>query len=169
MTTTNGAVNACLDYGELIFNPGESNETSMHTPAWTILDLSPLWMPPQVRGTNVTLPGTPGRRPYPLRFDQTDYDLEMVISGAVDRHGALWPDPIMGLYENLLYLSENVVEPMTPPLATRPAELVAPDGSTLLTADVQVLSLERGTTTDEIMQAVLIIRIPAGGFVEGSS
>lgn len=137
----------------------------MHTPAWNVLDLVPLWMPAATRGANVIIPGADGRRAYPRRIDEARYSLPMVIGGVADRLGAAYANRWTGLQTNLEYLRANVTTPPTAPTATRAATLLMPDGTTR-TANVQVeiLTLSNPRTTAAVIEAVLELIIPAGRF-----
>lgn len=138
------------------------NSISMHTPAWCVLDLLPLWAFPATRGGNVIVPGASGQRAYPRRIDETTYSLEMVIVGDVDQSGDPYDNPLVGLQTNLEYLWDNVVSPPDAPTATRPAELDMPDGSTR-SDDVQV-ALELGRHGAHDVLAVLELTVPSGRF-----
>ena len=172
MSTVDGAICSSDDFGVLTFNPGSFDfgtyETRMDTPAWYVTDLTELWMPPAQRGSNVIIPGAHGTRPYRRMKTETDVGLPMVISGAVDQFGTPFGNVLEGLRLNLEWLGENVVDPPPDGSATRSATLTSPDGLSLLTADVQVLALDRGSEhLDELVtRAVLHVRIPAGRFAE---
>jgi hypothetical protein len=141
------------------------NSVSLNTPAWGILDLSELWASqPPLRGTNVVLPGATGQRPYPRRFNEAKWALHMVISGVCDQTGAPYADEETGLQTNIGYLLANVVDPPTPPAATRAASLLLPDGTTTRTANVQVTGFDRGAKNHGLMRAVLELTIPGGMF-----
>lgn len=167
-----GAICPSDDFGVLTFNPGSvaagAYETRMDTPAWYVTDLTELWMPPAQRGSNVIIPHASGTRAYRRRITETEVALPMVISGAVDQDGMAWPNVLEGLRLNIEWLGENVVDPPLDGSATRAATLTSPDGLTTLTADVQVLALERGALHigELVTQAVLHILIPAGRFAE---
>lgn len=152
--------------------PGQGELTvagvSLCTRAWCVLDLSPLWGIPDLRGQNTTLPSYAGRRPRPRRVDQTAYPLAFLITGAVDQDGDAHDDPVMGLATNLDYLWDNVVSPPDPPATTRAAELTMPDDSTR-TADVQIV-LDPGELVGAYDKAgVLTLIVPAGRFEESGS
>lgn len=137
----------------------------MHTPAWNVLDVIPLWIHTMTRGENVLIPGAAGRRAYPRRVDESDYSLPMLIGGVANLSGTPYANRWTGLQTNIEYLRANVVTPPAAPTATRAATLLMPDGTTR-TADVQVLSLDimnPGTTAASV-EAVLNLRIPAGRF-----
>ena len=169
--TVEGEICCSTDFGELTFNPGSIDvgayETSMHTPAWCCIDVTPLWMPPLQRGGNKVIPGAVGTRAYRRRITETEYSLPLVISGAVDQDGTPWSNVLEGLRQNLEWLAENVVDP-PPTGSTRTARLTSPDTLTVLEAEVQVLELEQGGfhMAELITQAVLHILVPAGRFAE---
>lgn len=141
------------------------NSIPLNTPAWGVLDLSELWgSQPPLRGNNVVIPGAVGTRAYPRRFDQSVWSLHMIISGFVDDMGVEYADEEVGLETNLAYLQTNVIDPPTPPTATRSASLLTPSGNTL-TADVQVTGFDRGAKNLGLMRAVLELTIPGGRFV----
>ncbi len=147
----------CL--GELFIN-----DVSMNTPAWNVLDITPLWMPPASRGTNVLIPYVAGKRAFPMRVDQTDYSLPMVISGAVDKDGNPDPDGVIAcLYRNLHYLRDNVYGPVDGTTVTWPASIFLPWGD-LLEADVQVMAIVPSLHISEVTKATLELRFPAGEF-----
>lgn len=155
-----GALAVCACMGHLTIN-----SVLMHTPAWCVLDLIQLWLPPKIRGTNLLIPRVVGTRPRPVRITETDYSLPMAISGAVDQDGIVDPDGVlMCLYRNLQYLQTNVTDPPTPPTATVPASLELPNGD-VLTAEIQVLGITVSDHVKMLTNAVLDIRIPAGRFV----
>ena len=137
---------------------------SMHGPAWNLLDLVPLWLHQQTRGSNVLIPGTAGTRAYPLRVHEARHSLEMAITGWVDRNGVDQSDEWEGLQTNIEYLRANIVSPPAAPTAIRAATLVMPDG-TSRTADIQVIGLTLGRHLFSHFSAVLDIVIPTGRFV----
>lgn len=135
---------------------------SMHTGAWCCLDLRPLYFSAKKRGENVVIPGASGQRAYPMRKDQTDVTLRMLISGAVNVVGTPSPHgPIRGLWDNLDFLDTYVVGPPAAPTATRTATVTLP-GGLVKTAAVQVVDLVRGEGTAELIRAGLVLRLPAG-------
>jgi hypothetical protein len=149
-----------MSQGSLTINSVNLCQTGA-TRAWWITDLSPLWFPPDVRGSNVIIPGTAGRRAYQRRVDQTTYDLPMEISHQYNVSGTPYVDPSNGLQTNVAYLYTNVIAPTIG--TTVPAVLTYPAGTTD-SADVQCelfLSDHRGNVTTK---AVLSVTVPAGRF-----
>src|ERR1043165_5436525 len=86
---------------------------SMHTPAWIVVVLTPLWVKVDTRGgPNRAIPGIAGRVSYPRRKDETAHSLPFVVHGEVDRTGAVQANPWVGLQTNLDYLYANVIAPV---------------------------------------------------------
>lgn len=144
------------------------NGVSMHTAAWVVNDVRPLYLPNAYRGGNVVIPGASGRRAYPYRVDQASHSLPMWITGVYDRTGAAHSNKYTGLQTNLEYLRANILTPPTAPTATLSASLLMPDATTR-TAEVQVLGVEtRGVRASqehpEVFLAVLELVIPSGRF-----
>lgn len=140
------------------------NGVSLHTPAWTMLDLIELWMPPELRGANVIIPAARGRRAYPMRVDETDYLLPMNVSGAVDQMNVPDDDGFMAcLSRNLKFLNDFVVGPKDGTTATWAAELSLPTG-VILEAEVQVLGIRPSRHVAEWTSCTMTLRIPDGEF-----
>lgn len=132
------------------------------TDAWTTLDLTGLWMW-RNRGENVLVPGTNGKRPYLVRPDETDHDIPMVIIGSVNKDGEVYDDgPWYGLYANVRTIQANLLTPHV----YRSAILTLPDGSSTLSANVQVLDFQLGDHDNNARYvATLSIRVPGGAFL----
>lgn len=158
MTGPPSPLNSRTDTGALTING-----VDMHTPAWNVLDCTPLWLYVETRGQNIVLPGTSGTYAYPRRVHEARHSLQMAITGFVDSSGVPNADPWAGLQENIDYLRDNVAEPPTPPTSTVSASLVMPDGSTR-TADIQVVAFTIGEHYHVATAAILDIVIPAGRF-----
>lgn len=145
------------------------NSVSMHTSAWQVLDVRPLYLPTDYRGGNVVIPGASGRRAYPYRVDEAKHSLPMWITGVYDRNGnTSTGNKYQGLQTNLEYLRANVLTPPTAPSSTLAATLLMPD-STTRTANVQVLGIDVSPTSaanehPDIFRAVLHLVIPSGRF-----
>ena len=141
------------------------NTVDMHTSAWCVLDVLPLYLPSDYRVGNVLLPGVAGTSAYAYLVDEGHYALPMLLTGMVDQAGVLYADRWTGLQTNLAYLYTNVVSPPASPAATRAATLLMPDATTR-TANVQVLPLrlENQYLTKPIVRAMLEIIVPAGRF-----
>ena len=142
----------------------EINGVSMHTPAWTVIDTTVLWMGADVRGQDRILPTTPGVIPYRRRMTVTRHSLPMVIVGYVDDAGVAYPDPMEGLETNIDYLRGWIVDPTNAGDGTLPATLTMPSGA-VRTADIHVLGLTLGQVSRARLRATLDISIPTGVFV----
>lgn len=136
---------------------------SMHTPAWNVLDCTPLWWNQSIRGQNLVLPGAVGTHAYPVRVHEARHSLEMAITGWVDQSGTPYADEWEGLEANIEYLRANVAEPPAAPTATRAATLVMPSGATR-NADIQVTGLITVQHLKARARAILDIVIPSGRF-----
>ena len=106
-------------------------------PGWVILSLASLWESPEIRGTDVLLPGVTGVRRYRRRVMATKHSLPLAISGAHNRLGVEYGNPYVGAETNLRYLLNNVVLPTNVGDGTRTAVMTLPSGGTV-TAPVHV-------------------------------
>jgi hypothetical protein len=148
------------------------NGIPMKTRAWTLPDLTPLWMPAAVRGQDRILPGASGVIAHRRRRTVTQYALDFRVAGIADMDGvgagndAVGPEEFEQLEYNLTYLRTNVIDPrITPNLdGTVPGVLTMPSGA-IRTADVHVLGFTVNTRVAHVLQGVLDISIPSGGFV----
>lgn len=148
------------------------NDVPMKTYAWTCPDLTPLWMPSAVRGTDRILPGASGVIAYRRRKTITQYALDFRVSGISDQYGEIvagtgnGPEEFEQLEYNLDYLRQNVIDPRTSPNpdGTIYGELTMPSGD-VRTAYVHVLGFTVNARVSHVLQGVLDISIPSGGFV----
>lgn len=144
-------------------------DVSMNNGAWCALDLTPLWAEVAVRGGDRLIPTLDGVVPYRRRITVTEHSLPLLICGEVDHLGIEYPDPWVGLEENLAYLRANVVDPVATTAGTRAAQLTMPSGD-VRTAAIHVLDLRLGEpiapdpVDGAIFRASLEISIPAGRF-----
>jgi hypothetical protein len=138
------------------------NGLLMHTPAYTMIDLTELWLPGPTRGANVVLPHVSGTRPYAHRLTEAPHSLPMAFVGDADSGGTgIAPgDRMSQLQANI---EEVIAGIPVPSVGTVSASLVLPD-STTLTADIQVNQIVFGSRTQDMVQATLEILIPAGVF-----
>lgn len=150
------------------------NGVPMKTKAWTCPDLTPLWLPAAVRGQDRILPGATGVIPHRRRKTVTQYALDFRIAGIADMAGvapvggpdAVGPEEFEQLEWNLTYLRTYVIDPRTSPNldGTVPGVLTMPSGAER-TADVHVLGFTVNARVAHVLQGVLDISIPSGGFV----
>lgn len=82
---------------------------SQHTGAWCAVDLSELLSGPETRGSSVLVERQAGRVPRARLFDETEYALPYVFSGAVDRTGTAYSAADEGRAANLLAFRAQVV------------------------------------------------------------
>ena len=147
------------------------NDIPMKTRAWTCPDLTPLWMPSAIRGADRLLPGASGVIPYRRRKTVTQYSLDFRVAGISTMSGVVTTGTGNGSEEfqqleyNLNYLRQNVIDPRTFPNldGTVPGVLTMPSGA-IRTANVHVLGFTVNARVSHILQGVLDISIPAGGF-----
>lgn len=116
----------------------------LHTPAWCVVDLSPLWGTPPYRGANRLIPGRQGRKPYPRRLDEARYSLPILVTGYCDSDGFPYfeagIDYDQGLEANVAFLQNNVAFPSAATDSTRDATFTLPSGN-IRESNVQVLAL----------------------------
>lgn len=156
----------CADtYGHL-----QVDGWSLHVGAWCAWDLSALYAAPEVKGPNVPDDGGHGTHARPLKSAQTDYDLPMVISGAVDRAGTPYTDPAAGLLGNRQALYDRLVDPIRSGVASLPAVLSVPepDGLQDYLFDVQPVALDWTLLPNGYARAVLTLRVPKPVFTPSS-
>lgn len=136
---------------------------AMHTPAWTVLDPAVLWQPALQRGDDLLVPGMPGVLALPRRVSVTSYTLRTVIRGTHDRNGTPYSNSSYGLWANIEFLRQHVVDPSPYNMATlREAELTIPGSAVTMQGDVHVDSLELGDRVGPFFRASLTLTIPAG-------
>lgn len=134
------------------------------TGAWAVLDLTPLWLTPNVRGVDRLIPGVDGVKPFRRRVTVTQHSLPFIVNGQVNSAGAPYANPWIGLQTNLDVLRAGVLDPTGATDGTRAATLTMPDGSTR-TANVHVFGLTAGQRVQYVQLFTLELSIPSGGFV----
>jgi hypothetical protein len=133
--------------------------------AWTILDHSPLWGFPSMRGESTLYPQVEGRAANPRYVDETVYRLPFHITGALDPTGSPYANPVMGLALNLDYLWEHVIQP---DVDTRTADLEMPDG-TFRSGEVQLNLVVGDLLGSYDKPAELFVTVHAGMLAEVGS
>ena len=138
----------------------------LNCPAWDLYGYQQLWGEFEIRQDEVLLPTADGRRSYPSRLDQSEYELTLYINGEVDQVGTPWADVWEGLYNNLQTLQNNVFLPVGTGRGTRSAVLTQPWGGTM-SADVKFESLRAADPVEDARFAVYrtTVIVPAGRFV----
>jgi hypothetical protein len=160
-----------------LFAPDESygkltiNSIDMHTYAWNVVDIRPLWIPAEYRLSNVLVGHQTGRRAAPYRIDQARHQLPMKLTGVVNSAGSAYANRFAGLYQNLWELKAGIMTPPAAPTAGLAATIVLPVGASAgtIAATVQVLGvLTRPTTPQQqnpyVHDALLDIVVPSGFF-----
>jgi hypothetical protein len=142
----------------------EINSVPLATPAWIVLDTSPLWDTPPVRGTDRIVPYTVGQTPLKRIYDAHRFTLPMVIHGAQDRTGTFYSDVRVGLYTNVQELITAVVDPeATAEPGLKVITLHAPGGVTRTGDCLVIPPLHIGANLGRTaVRAALDIIIPAG-------
>lgn len=139
---------------------------SLNTPAWLLTGYPKLFTDKEIRTGDVLLPTASGRRSYPSRLDQAEFDMTMFVTGEVNSAGVEYGDPFQGYYSNIQVLWDNVFSPVTTGRGTRPAVLTLPNGVTTLNADVKFSPLRADDEVDDPTYVILrtTLTIPAGQF-----
>lgn len=108
-----GALVGYADEGVLTIN-----SVSMNCPAWACTadengnnGLLQLWMSAEKRGENRELPATHGVIGYTKYRTGTRFDLNITITGDVNRLGAPNANCQTGMATNMKYLRDNVIDP----------------------------------------------------------
>lgn len=138
---------------------------AMFCPAWKVENITELWLPAEQRGTDKVRPGVAGRKAVKRRDDVTRRSLRMLVVGDVDRTGASSSTLLTGLYTNIAYLRDNVVNPTNTTDGTRSAVLTIPGGTTI-TEPVHVTGMDISDLREDGGWARLVIdiSIPSGRF-----
>lgn len=144
-------------------------DVPLHTPAWEIESLAPLWRGPAVRGEDDRIPGASGVRPNMRRPDITPVLLVLSCNGYLDWEGNTYPDPRRGLAANIQHLRDNVIDPTLEGDGTRDATLTMPnpdpdsgDEFITRTAAVHVLGWEFEGEGPYGVSGTLGLSIPGG-------
>lgn len=158
-------------YGELAIDG-----VSMHTSAWCLPDLSPLWSSFELRGQNRVIPGRRGRKPYPRRVDETRLSLPMLVTGYCDAAGTPYSEggtgysdiyddvyehgPAIsypaGLETNIAYLQDlfNLCDPTETVNSLHTATFTLPSGA-VRESQVQILGLVGALRPGYLFRATL--------------
>jgi hypothetical protein len=141
------------------------NSINMHTAAWLVTDVRPLYIPQQFRSGNVVIPGAAGQRAYKYRVDEANHSLPMYLTGLYTSTGGAQANRFTGLRINLETLRAGILTPPTT-AATLAATITSVPGTTkTYSAGVQVEGIELGNENERnLVRAVLHLRVPAGRF-----
>jgi len=155
-----------LDYatddGDLTIE-GVVSGVPMRCAAWAVVDLTPLWLPAMQRGRNRIIPGASGMIVNRRRKTQTLHPLTLVVSGGTDLNGNPYTDVWDGLYQNMLYLKQQVFDPPGGSAVSRTAVLTLPDASTL-TAEVQIEDVSAVDRKGPVHIYTMDLILPMGEF-----
>lgn len=142
------------------------NPVPLHTDAWLIEDLSPLWQGADKRGgAGIVIPGANGRRAVPAWEDETDFVLPFTILSSHDADG----DPRVlsareTLEANVAYLQAELEVPPDTVDGTRAATLHLPSGATR-SGPVIVKKIAFAGLGPSAVRGSITITIPAGKLV----
>jgi len=138
----------------------------MNCPGWDLYGFQQLWTEFAIITDEVVLPTAEGRRSYPGRVDQSEYELTLYVTGEADQAGVAHPDVWQGLFDNLQTLNANAFNPVGTGRGTRAAILTHPWGGTM-TADVKFEPLRQTGDIEDARYAVYrtTLIVPAGRFV----
>ncbi len=153
--------------GDLILNG-----VPMKTPAWTCSNLTPLWEPAGIRGTDRIVPEASGVLARRRRPTMSVYSIELSVGGFADMTGLAapgmgnGPEEFEQLEYNLDFLRQNVLDPRTDPNpdGTILGELIMPSGE-IRTAYLHVLGFTVNVRVSHVIHGVLDLSVPSGGFV----
>lgn len=153
--------------GRLVVNPSgvspTATETDLRGPGWWVLDMSPL-DGITLRGENVLVPHSTGRKPEPLILDESLFVMPFVIVGDSDRAGNATATgangPLVQLESNWGWLLAHVAGPYDGTVKTRAVKWIKADG-TSKTADGQ-FRLDIVKQRGAIYDVVLSLTVPAG-------
>lgn len=141
---------------------------NMHCPAWCVdsAALTQLMRYRLVGEDKPTNAETEGARPYQRTIEVTEHSLPIFIAGETDRLGNLYTNPWNGLYRNLDYLFDNLVDPPGSVAGTRLAVFNPPDEPSR-TGPLHVLDIRYGQPiTDDTQGPALVgtleLSIPGG-------
>lgn len=133
------------------------------TPAWTVVDYTPLKEPADQRGSNLLIPGAVGVKALPRRNTVTVKQLPMHIFGDTGWLGDHYTDGFDGLQANIDEIIDQIVEPPGTSDGTRLATWYVPDG-TVRTASVHVTALPLTRVSPIMARAVLKLELVGGRF-----
>lgn len=128
----------------------------MHRQAFAVMDVTPLWLGPNQRGTNLLIPGRPGRIIMPKRADETTASLRMLLDGRYTVGGTPTSDSNQGLFDIFIWLRS-----LTAPSSGTAVTLYEPDGVGSITGTAQ-LRLTMGDRTGPLQRALLEVTMPNG-------
>lgn len=169
-------LDSCEVIGDLVAAMGDGSDpigdglSLIQPPAWVIGNLGPLWVPGNVRGSDVLMPGAVGVRPFRRRQTVTTHSLPIAVSGDYDylEQDDCPDDRWVALEHNLEYLAENLIASPGTRAGTRDSILTMPSGAER-TASIHYLRITPATIQQAVLVGTLDISIPEGWFQEAGS
>ena len=147
----------------------EINDVPLATPAWEVLDLSPLWDVAGFRGDDRLIPQRDGEKPLRRRIAAMRVQVPLIVYGDADQDGMPYSEGRAGLRANLVYLEEAFMVPnLSNADGTWPLVLHLPAGETLSGDCIVNPPLQLAPKSPTTVLCVLDIKIPAGVLTEGS-
>lgn len=141
----------------------EINGVPLATPAWMVMDLSPLWDVPGVRGSDRRIPYAEGEQPLRRIYDAKRVVLPLLIFGEANRANVPYADHRVGLLTNFDELVAEVADPdAAPDPGTKLLRLFMP-GGVIRSGQCHVIPpLGIGRLGAVGLRAALDLVIPAG-------
>lgn len=147
------------------------NSIPLDTFGWRTVDTGYdlLLESPPFRGENVVMDGAPGRRAYPIVWDEAAVSIPMLIVGSLTEDGVPISNSVGGMKDHKRYLDEGLVAGADANRGTVDSTFYWEDGDTW-TGEVQVLGLFGFTSLGGGEALVrLDLRIPASRLEETGS
>lgn len=139
------------------------NGLTLHRPALCIMDASPLYTGPTLRGEDLLIPGVPGRKAMPRRADTTVTQLRMLLDGRYNpTTGAPVANSSAGLRAIKLWMRANVTGP-TGGDGTRTVTVNVPGGGSI--SGAAHLTYDVGERVGPMQRALLTVSVPLGVLV----
>jgi hypothetical protein len=167
---------SCDIIGTLVAAGGDGTDVDadpiplVNPPAWVIGNLGQLWVPGDVRGSDVLMPGAVGVRPFRRRPTVTTHSLPFFVSGSYDYElDEECPDDEWTTLEaNLQYLALNLIQAPGTRSGTRDSILMMPSGAERF-ASIHYLKITPTRVESATLTGTLDISIPEGWFQEAAS
>lgn len=143
------------------------NSVPLHTDAWLIEDLAPLWFAPVLRGEDRLIPMSDGERALRRRKGAWHGVVPLVVFGDKGWDGStVYTNYRLGLQRNVDQLTANVFTPSTSDAdPTWDLILHMPDGSTRGADCFVQATPDNGNLGPTALRFALDIWIPTGGLV----
>lgn len=142
----------------------EINSVPLATPAWVVMDMSPLWDAPGLRGGDRRIPYEDGEQPLRRFLEPLRVVVPLLIRGDRDQDNAAYSNTMIGLQTNLDYLRSNILTPSTSDPGTWPIVLHMPDSTTRSSDCFVIPPLQIKPIGRNAFTGVLDILVPSGVF-----